>query len=171
MEKDPRCFLLLVTIDMYSCDWGSEWLNSTCNNLDYLFHTTGILVKTPVGIKTACAMLLQLSVDLPARALVLNMKHFNGAFACWYCESEGETLPGDHLHHYWPYVPGATQQTHQSLLANARKAVTEKTSVRIWKKLFYFDGYSDLVCFFYYNVSDQRSERCFSFVHTPTFPT
>ena len=103
--------------------------------MDYLFHTTGILVKTPVGIETARAMLLQLSVDLPARALVLNMKHFNGAFACCYCESEGETLPGDHLHRYWPHVPGTTQRTHQSLLANARKAVTEKTSVRI-KKLF-----------------------------------
>ena len=113
--------------------------------MDYLFHTKGILVKTPVGIKTARSMLLQLSVDLPARALALNMKHFNGAFACCYCESEGEKLPGDHLHRYWPYVPGTTQRTHQSLLANAIKAVIEKTSVRIKNLLFYLDGYSVLV--------------------------
>ena len=140
----------------------------------YFIPHAGILVKTPVGIKTARAMLLQLSVDLPARALVLNMKHFNGAFACCYCESEGETLPGDHLHRYWPYISGTTQRTHQSLLANARKAVAEKTSVRIeiikknyfilmdilsWSNVFFFIIY----------LSDQRSERCFSLVHTPTF--
>ena len=40
------------------------------------------------------------SVDLPARAIVLNMKQWNGAHGCLYCESPGTVLPGDHLHRY-----------------------------------------------------------------------
>ena len=55
------------------------------------------------------AMLLTCAFDLPARALVLDMKQFNGKYACVYCEDDslracalvlrqGQTPPGDHLH-------------------------------------------------------------------------
>ena len=41
--------------------------------------------------------------NLPARAIFVNMKQWNGAFGCIYCTEEGYTAPGDHLHRYWPH--------------------------------------------------------------------
>jgi len=40
-------------------------------------------VQTPAGKMKCHAMLLQCSVDLPARALVLNSKQFNGKYGCF----------------------------------------------------------------------------------------
>ena len=48
----------------------------------------------------ARAIPLLCSVDLPARAILLNMKQWNGVQGCLYCESTGTVLPGDHLHRY-----------------------------------------------------------------------
>ena len=52
----------------------------------------------PSGQMQAHAMLLHCSVDLPARALVLNMKHFNGQCGCCYCEDQEKTSPTNRLH-------------------------------------------------------------------------
>ena len=46
----------------------------------------------------AHAMLLLSSTDLPAKALVLNMKQFNEMFGCCYCEDEGKTHDENSLH-------------------------------------------------------------------------
>ena len=47
-------------------------------------------MKTPDGGNhTVKERLLMCSVDLPARALVLNMKQFNGRYGCCYCEDKG----------------------------------------------------------------------------------
>ena len=78
---------------------------------------------------TANAVVLNLSVDLPARAIVSNMKQFNGRYGCLYCEEEGTTLGADHLHRYWPYKTNATPRTHSSLLRDTQKAVTTETCV------------------------------------------
>ena len=40
------------------------------------------------------------SVDLPARAMVLHMKQWNGAYGCAYCDDEGTCIDGDNLHQY-----------------------------------------------------------------------
>ena len=60
----------------------------------------GVVVDTPVGTRTARAILINCSVDLPARAILVNMKQWNGKEEILYCESPGTTLGGDHLHRY-----------------------------------------------------------------------
>lgn len=49
-----------------------------------LYTLAGVPVQTPKGGTVARVVLLHLSVDLPARALVLNMKQFNGKYGCSY---------------------------------------------------------------------------------------
>ena len=63
-------------------------LSIFCNCFLYLYNI-GISVTSPDGVVISKAKLLMCSVDLPARALVLNMKQYNGKFACAYCENEG----------------------------------------------------------------------------------
>ena len=71
----------------------------------------------------AHAILLLHSVDLPARAMVLNSKQWNGKFGCCYCKFEGVNPPGNTLVRYWPPERHSTIRTHASLMQNAREAV------------------------------------------------
>ena len=86
-------------------------------------------METPAGVMVARGILLACSVDLPARAMISNMKQWNGANGCLYCEEEGSTIGTDHLHRYWPYKP-ATPRSHASLLQNAKSATRSGTPVR-----------------------------------------
>ena len=76
------------------------------------------------------AILLTCSVDLPARAMLTNMKQWNGAYGCLYCEEKGTTIGCDHLHRYWPYKD-ATLRTQTSLFRNAEVAITTASTVSI----------------------------------------
>ncbi len=69
------------------------------------------------------------SVDLPAKAIVLNMKQFNGRYACIHCEDEGVPRPSSHLHRNWPYSSNSTPRTHASILANAQEALDKGEAV------------------------------------------
>ena len=84
----------------------------------------GLSVTTADGVvRNMCCMLLLTSVDLPARALVLNMKQFNGRYGGCFCYDEGSTSTGDALHRFWPPRSVSPDlRTHQSLLDNAREA-------------------------------------------------
>ena len=62
----------------------------------YYYNYIGVTVKAPCGEVTSKARLLLSSFDLPARASVLNMKLFNGKFACAYCEDEGVPRASSH---------------------------------------------------------------------------
>lgn len=76
----------------------------------------------------ARAILLSCSADLPARAMLLNMKQWNGRHGCLYCNHEGVTLGTDHLHRYWP--PKDSQvRTHSSLMADAEAATKSGSPV------------------------------------------
>ena len=101
--------------------YSMPWLHTLC---------VGVSVSTPDGIGIARGVLLECSVDLPARAMVLQMKQFNGAFGCCYCEVEGETEAGNPLHRFWPSSSTMIPRTHESITANACKAVAEKNPVR-----------------------------------------
>ena len=68
-------------------------------------------------------MLLLSSVDLPARALLMNMKQYNGKFGCLYCEDPGVTLPNNSLHRFWPGMRDGKARTHQSILCDIKAAV------------------------------------------------
>ena len=64
-------------------------------------------------------MLLFSCVDLPAQALMLNMKQFNERWGCNWCKDEGVPCATSHLHRNWPYKPSVVLRTHQSMLNNA----------------------------------------------------
>ena len=98
-----------------------------CNNL--IVFVIGILVDTPAGAMVARAAVLMCSVDLPARALVTNMKQWNGAHGCLYCKDPGVTLGSDHLHRYWPYQQSSTLRSRASLLSNAEEAIRTGNTV------------------------------------------
>ena len=95
----------------------------------YYYNYIGITVKAPCGEVTSKARLLLSSFDLPARASVLNMKLFNGKFACAYCEDEGVPRASSHLHRNWPYEALSHQRTHSSFISNALEAVRNKDAV------------------------------------------
>ena len=78
---------------------------------------------------TVKARLLMCSVDLPAKAIVLNCKQFNGQYGCTYCEDEGVPRASTHLHRNWPYSNSSVHRTHMGIIANAREALHNKAPV------------------------------------------
>lgn len=98
---------------------------------------TGVEVRSPIGLVHARAILLLSSLDLPARAIVTNVKHFNGKHSCIYCEQEGTTSERSHSHRWWPFESNVVFRTHHSLMENAKEALKEpRTSVRsMWFKI------------------------------------
>ena len=52
----------------------------------------GMQVKTSVGNKHVRARLLLSVFDLPAKALAVNMKQFNGKYGCLYCTHPGKSI-------------------------------------------------------------------------------
>ena len=89
-------------------------------------------MSTPDGEVTARARLLMCSSDLPAKALLLNMKQYNGQHGCSYCEDEGVPRPTTHLHRNWPYSESSTLRTHSGLIANADEARKNGEPVSIY---------------------------------------
>lgn len=77
----------------------------------------------------AGAILLLCSVDLPARAIVTNMKQWNGLHGCLYCEDQGVILGTDHLHRFWPQQNSSILRSRSSLLRNAEMAARTGTAV------------------------------------------
>ena len=91
----------------------------------------GIVVNTPVGEVTARAKLLMFVADLPARALVLNMKQYNGKFGCAHCEDEGQTRATSHLHRNWPFSAVSVPRTHDGIIKNAKDALESREPVSL----------------------------------------
>ena len=87
-------------------------------------------VRTPAGLLRCHTVLLLASVDLPARALLLNMKQYNGKFSCCYCEEEGVPRASSHLHRNWPYHQHVSVRTQSSMRQNARETIDRHMSVR-----------------------------------------
>ena len=85
---------------------------------------------------SAKVIVLNTSVDLPARAIVTNMKQFNGRHGCLCCEDEGTTIGSDHLHRYWPYQTNALPRTHSSLLHDAHIATTSGSCVCLSNSIY-----------------------------------
>ena len=71
------------------------------------------------------------SCDLPARAMVLNMRQFNGAHGCHLCEDEGKTEDGKPLFRWWPPDSEQSLRTRQSLTEDAIKATTDNDIVSL----------------------------------------
>ena len=93
-------------------------------------YSLGIKVNTPDGKLTAHAVLLLVSVDLPAQAKLLNMKQYNGAYGCHVCE-DGVSRHGCPTARDWPCVtPRSPLRTHESVTSNAREATQDGSAVR-----------------------------------------
>ena len=93
-----------------------------------LYFLLGVPIQSPSGTTVGRGILLMTSVDLPARAIVLNMKNFNGSHGCCYCLHSGETTPPAYLLRFWPLreVPA---RTHSTMIEMARESHTTGLAV------------------------------------------
>lgn len=73
-----------------------------------------------------------MSADLPARALIANMKRFNSRYGCLFCENPGTTLPGKPLHRFWPHIEDASLRSHDSVVENASQATSQHKPVSFY---------------------------------------
>ena len=70
------------------------------------------------------------TVDLPAKAMILNVKQFNGKHGCTNCEYEGIPRPSAKMIRDWPYREDCMKErTHSSMIQYARQSVKEKAVV------------------------------------------
>ena len=90
----------------------------------------GVEVNTLFGERRVHAMLMICSLDLPAKAALLNMKQYNGANGCSACDAPGKTFPGCHLHRFWPFDQEGTLRTDTTMRMNALNAALQGKAVR-----------------------------------------
>lgn len=79
--------------------------------------------------ETIKVAIVAMSCDLPARAMVLNMKQFNGRSGCHLCEDEGATSESNRLFRWWPFSSSPMLRTRESLISNAVYASTHNEAV------------------------------------------
>ena len=94
-------------------------------------QTNGVEVYSPdTSSSFICrAMLLCGSCDLPAKAIVYNMKQYNGEYGCSHCLQSGKRLTLDTRGtvHIYPYIqsdPTGPRRTDEQARKYAREAVT-----------------------------------------------
>ena len=87
----------------------------------WYFHalTKGIKVTTAYGLTmSAKTMLLLCSADVPARAIISNMKLFNGEHGCSTCEDPGDNKSGSGpLNRVWPFQEVNVVRTKEMVYA------------------------------------------------------
>ena len=74
------------------------------------------------GVKQVRAAMVVVSCDLPARAMVLNMRQFNGQHGCHLCDSAGENSTEHPMLRWWPYNSESTNRTKVALMKDSVKA-------------------------------------------------
>lgn len=98
------------------------FLNPFVDKLNIL-HKNGIEVSnTAAGNITVRCMLFIASVDLPARADLMNMKRFNGVCSCHLCKRTGTGYGRNNLHRAWPYEKTISTRTHEEQIDFASRA-------------------------------------------------
>ena len=96
----------------------------------YLKFYTGIVVRTKDGLRQCRARLCVCTADLPAKALVCNMKAYNGEYACPTCLDKGDNTVGpSFLHRYWPFNPSMVLRTEEGVWEASSEATTTGSSV------------------------------------------
>lgn len=73
-------------------------------------------------------MLLCLTVDLPAKAKILDAAQFNGQFGCSVCKQEGQVVKvGRGTSRVFEYVePPPPMRTHSECYSHGKKAVKQQ---------------------------------------------
>lgn len=83
----------------------------------------GLQVSTVSGsVKQIRAAMVVETCDLPARAMVLNMRQFNGSHGCHLCEDPGENSAVNPMLRWWPYNSESTLRTKVALMKDSVKA-------------------------------------------------
>ncbi len=102
-------------------------------NLIGLVHTTCIGIEVPVGpqqeLAICKAMVLCLTVDLPAKAKVLAVTQFNGEYGCTNCKHQGEVVPVGRGHtrvYSYQRTRTAPLRTHSECFKLGRQALKEQ---------------------------------------------
>lgn len=91
----------------------------------------GLEVVTPDGVYRSKGMLLLFTADLPARAAVMNMKNFNGEYACSTCEDKGDNTRGNTpLHQVWPFTDVCTTRNPRGVKDAFKTAVSTRKPVK-----------------------------------------
>ena len=85
----------------------------------------GIDVSTSGGKRKIKAAIVTVSCDLPARAMVLNMKQFNGQHGCHLCEDEGNNLATNPMLRWWPPNTNQILRSRESFLKNCLEATSD----------------------------------------------
>lgn len=70
-------------------------------------------------------------MDPPARALVANMKQYNGKHACNFCLDEGKTSPAAAMHTYYPFQEESRRRSNSSIVQAAEEAASSGVPVNI----------------------------------------
>ena len=96
----------------------------------FLLLFIGVQLNTALGERRVHAMLMVCSLDLPAKAALLNMKQFNGASSCSVCDAPGQTFRGSHLHRFWPFNQEGVFRTDTAVRENALNAAVQGKAVR-----------------------------------------
>ena len=95
----------------------------------FIKYYAGIQVINSAGKALKCqAILLICSADLPARALVSNMKAFNGAYGCSVCTDSGEQGACS-THRIWPFTTTNTIRSREDTYKAIQDAVQEGKAV------------------------------------------
>ena len=97
----------------------------------FLYTVADVEVETQAGSRCVKAAIVVFTCDLPARALLLNMRQFNGASSCHLCEDVGKTSPDNPLFRWWPYGTTSVLRSKQSLIDAAVKATGQNEAVSI----------------------------------------
>lgn len=96
-----------------------------------MLFLTGVTISTSSGPKTVKAAIIMFSCDLPARAMILNMRQFNGKHGCHLCDDEGQTAASNPLLRWWPYKYPRRMRTKNDILQSSAQATTSGEIVSI----------------------------------------
>ena len=100
-------------------------LKPISNELESLY-TLGVQIETPDGCVTYHAKLELAVFDLPAKAVVLNAKQYNGRYGCSVCLHPGESVGRNRV-----YKPTKhPERTHRSVMVAAQLAEVKGECVR-----------------------------------------
>lgn len=116
-------------------------LSSVLEELQHL-HTVGLDISTPDGRKQIRMKLLLTVCDLPAKAMVLNQKQYNGYYSCNFCLDKGISISRRMV-----YLPTEAHipRTHADIQHCVQEAETTGQTIYGIKGISILAEYTDLV--------------------------
>ena len=101
-----------------------------CRYSNRCFEWTNVHLQNHASVVFNC---------LPARALVANMKAYNGKYSCTSCEDSGEE-GSNPLHRVWPFNAESTTRNKATVMKAVCDAVQQQTSVSFVWSVIYMNG-------------------------------